>query len=98
MYKRALAAGAKSTMEVMDQFYGDRSGGVKDASGNTWWISTHKEDLSQAAVPRRPHESHGPVEHVDALLVDEPEDEGVLLVAQPVHGGRARRVVVGSLR
>jgi uncharacterized glyoxalase superfamily protein PhnB len=56
MYKRALAAGARSTMEPMDQFYGDRSGGVKDPSGNTWWISTHKEDVSPAELQKRGEE------------------------------------------
>src|SRR5262245_60346286 len=30
VYKNALRAGATSTMEPMDQFYGDRSAGVKD--------------------------------------------------------------------
>jgi PhnB protein len=52
-YKRAVDAGGKSTVEPMDQFYGDRSGCVKDASGNTWWIATHKEDLSLAELQKR---------------------------------------------
>jgi hypothetical protein len=43
-------------MEPMDQFYGDRSGGVKDPSGNTWWISTHKEDVSPAELQKRGEE------------------------------------------
>jgi len=53
VYKRALSAGATSKMEVSDQFYGDRSGGVQDSSGNLWWIATHKEDLSQEEIARR---------------------------------------------
>jgi PhnB protein len=44
-YRRAIAAGAKSLMEPADQFYGDRTGGVKDLCGNFWWIATHKEDV-----------------------------------------------------
>jgi len=52
-YKRALQAGATSTMEPMDQFYGDRSAGVKDPSGNQWWIATHKEDLSPEELAKR---------------------------------------------
>ncbi len=52
-YKRALQAGAASTMEPMDQFYGDRSAGVKDPSGNQWWIATHKEDLSREELMKR---------------------------------------------
>lgn len=56
VYKRAVAAGGKSTMEPMDQFYGDRSGCVKDADGNLWWIATHKEDLSIAELKKRGEE------------------------------------------
>jgi len=52
-YKRALQAGAVSTMEPMDQFYGDRSAGVKDPSGNQWWIATHKEDFSREELAKR---------------------------------------------
>jgi len=53
VYKRALQAGAISTMEPMDQFYGDRSAGVKDPSGNQWWIATHKEDVPPEELKRR---------------------------------------------
>jgi uncharacterized glyoxalase superfamily protein PhnB len=52
-YKRALQAGAVSTMEPTDQFYGDRSAGVKDLTGNQWWIATHQEDLSPEELARR---------------------------------------------
>lgn len=44
-YKRAIEAGAASLREPADQFYGDRSGGVKDLAGNHWWIATHIEDV-----------------------------------------------------
>ncbi len=53
VYRRALAAGATSTMEPMDQFYGDRSGGVKDPAGNIWWIATRVENLSREELERR---------------------------------------------
>ena len=52
-YKRALQAGATSVREPADQFYGDRSGGVKDLCGNFWWIATHKEDVSPEELARR---------------------------------------------
>ena len=52
-YRSALEAGATSLQEPADQFYGDRSGGVKDAFGNHWWIATHKEDLSAEEMQRR---------------------------------------------
>ena len=52
-YRQAVQAGATPVREVADQFYGDRTGGVKDTSGNYWWIATHKEDLSEEEVSRR---------------------------------------------
>jgi PhnB protein len=36
---RALDAGADLVMAVADMHYDDRQGGVRDASGNLWWIS-----------------------------------------------------------
>jgi PhnB protein len=59
-YQRALQAGATSLMEPADQFYGDRNAGVRDPSGNHWWISTSFEDIppeelqqrADAAMPR----------------------------------------------
>jgi len=53
VYKRALQAGATSLREPADQFYGDRSGGVKDPVGNQWWIATHKEDVPPEELARR---------------------------------------------
>ena len=41
-YQRALELGCTSVEEPVDQFYGDREAGVKDPSGNVWWIATHK--------------------------------------------------------
>lgn len=52
-YQAALRAGAASIQEMADQFYGDRSGGVKDPTGNTWWISTHVEDVPPEEMERR---------------------------------------------
>ncbi len=52
-YRAALAAGATSTMEPADQFYGDRSAGVKDVQGNIWWIGTHVEDVAPEEIQRR---------------------------------------------
>jgi PhnB protein len=46
VYQRALVAGAKSIQEPADQPYGDRSGGVTDPFGNTWYIATHIKDVT----------------------------------------------------
>ena len=52
-YRTAIAAGATSVREPQTQFYGDRSGGVRDVNGNQWWISTHVEDVSAEEIGRR---------------------------------------------
>jgi PhnB protein len=52
-YAQAIKAGAESVREVATQFYGDRSGGVKDMCGNQWWVATHVEDVSAEEVERR---------------------------------------------
>jgi len=38
---------------MRDQFYGDRSAGVKDAAGNQWFLGTHIEDVSPAELQKR---------------------------------------------
>ena len=53
VYTRALHAGATSTSAPADQFYGDRSAGIKDPIGNQWWIATHKEDVSPEEITKR---------------------------------------------
>lgn len=42
-YKRAVSLGASAVREPADMTWGDRVGGVKDTSGNTWWIATNKK-------------------------------------------------------
>ncbi len=51
--KQAVAAGAKLTREVADQFYGDRMGSIEDPFGHTWYIATHKEDVPPEELKRR---------------------------------------------
>jgi len=59
VYKKALEHGAKSVMEPTDQFYGDRNAGIIDPLGNTWWIATHVEDVSDEEMERRMKEQRG---------------------------------------
>jgi PhnB protein len=40
VYERALQAGGTSIGEPRDMEYGERSAGVRDASGNVWYIAT----------------------------------------------------------
>ena len=53
VYERALAAGAQSVREPEDQFYGDRTGGIRDKWSNQYYISTHIEDVSAEEMERR---------------------------------------------
>jgi PhnB protein len=52
-YRAAIGAGASSVREPKTEFYGDRSGGVRDSNGNQWWIATHVEDVSADEIARR---------------------------------------------
>lgn len=52
-YRKAMAAGGTSLYEPADMFYGDRSGGVADPSGNQWYISTRQEEVSEEEMNRR---------------------------------------------
>jgi len=45
-FDRAVKAGAKVEMPVMDQFWGDRYGKLKDPFGHKWSIATHTKDMS----------------------------------------------------
>jgi PhnB protein len=51
--KQAVDAGATVTMEVADQFWGDRFGTVSDPFGHVWSIATHVEDLTPDEIAER---------------------------------------------
>lgn len=50
---QAIAAGASPLRPVKEQFYGDRSGSVKDPYGYIWHLATHVEDVSPEEIGRR---------------------------------------------
>ena len=43
---RAVKAGAKITMPLQDQFWGDRYGTLVDPFGHNWSVATHIRDVS----------------------------------------------------
>ena len=51
--KQAVDAGATETMEVADQFWGDRFGTISDPFGHSWSIATHVEDLTPEEIAER---------------------------------------------
>ena len=53
VFTQAVAAGAAVQRPVADQFYGDRTGGVKDPFGHMWYIATHVEDVSPEEMKKR---------------------------------------------
>lgn len=55
VYRRALEAGGTSVEEPVDQFYGDREAGIKDPTGNIWWIATHKLGPAGTYIPEGLH-------------------------------------------
>jgi uncharacterized glyoxalase superfamily protein PhnB len=47
---KAVAAGGKVLMPVMDMFWGDRCGVITDPDGNKWMIATHKSEPTRAEM------------------------------------------------
>jgi len=52
-FQRAVDGGCEVAAPLMDAFWGDRYGKVKDPFGIQWGIATHKEDLSPAEMGKR---------------------------------------------
>lgn len=59
IFKQAIAAGGKEQKAVQDQFYGDRSGSLKDPFGHVWHVATHVEDVSPEEMDKRAAAAHG---------------------------------------
>ena len=51
--KKAVDAGATVTMDVADQFWGDRMGSITDPFGHSWSIATHVEDVPPEEIAER---------------------------------------------
>ena len=52
-FQRAIEAGGEAIMPMMDAFWGDRYGKLKDPFGIEWGVSTHKEDLTDVEIAER---------------------------------------------
>ena len=53
MIRRAVAAGALVLREPQDQFYGERSGTLRDPFGHEWNIGHQIEQVTPAEMQRR---------------------------------------------
>jgi PhnB protein len=49
-FGKAVGAGGRVLMPVMDMFWGDRCGVVTDLDGNKWMIATHKTEPTEAEM------------------------------------------------
>jgi len=52
-FTQAVAAGAKETVAVADQFDGDRRGTLTDPFGHVWLLATKQENISKEEMLRR---------------------------------------------
>ena len=52
-FERAVSAGATVVRPLQDQFYGERSGTVRDPFGHEWLLGGHLEEVSTAEMQRR---------------------------------------------
>jgi PhnB protein len=52
-FERAVGAGATVLKPLQDQFYGERSGTVRDPFGHEWLLGGHLEDVSTEEMQRR---------------------------------------------
>ena len=59
VYKQAIDAGGVELKALQDQFYGDRSGTLKDPYGHIWTVATHKEDVTPEEMEQRIKAAHG---------------------------------------
>jgi PhnB protein len=53
VYAQALRVGGTEVRPLQDQFYGDRSGTLKDPFGHVWTVATHVEDVSDKEMKKR---------------------------------------------
>jgi len=56
IYQKAINAKGTSLREPTDEFYGDRSAGIRDTWGNEWWVATHIEDVDDEEMEKRARE------------------------------------------
>jgi uncharacterized glyoxalase superfamily protein PhnB len=53
LFEQAVAAGASVVRPLANQFYGERSGTVRDPFGHEWLLGGHLEDVTPEEMQRR---------------------------------------------
>ena len=57
IFNKAQNEGATVVMPLMDAFWGDRYGQLKDPFGHVWEVATHKKDLTKEEMERAAKEA-----------------------------------------
>ena len=57
LFEQAVAAGARETMPLQNQFWGDRYGQIIDPFGHHWALGQHVEDVAPDELERRAREA-----------------------------------------
>ncbi|MFV0389391.1 MAG: VOC family protein [Pyrinomonadaceae bacterium] len=52
IFESAIRAGATEIQAVSEMPYGERSGGLLDPEGNSWWIATQQRDMYPEYKPQ----------------------------------------------
>ena len=52
IFSKAVSAGAKPRMPMMDGFWGDRIGSIEDPFGHVWTIATRKIEMSMEEIKK----------------------------------------------
>ena len=59
VFKAAIDAGAEQIKPLENQFYGDRSGTIKDPFGHVWTVASRIEILSPSEIQQRAAQAFG---------------------------------------
>jgi PhnB protein len=62
-WKRAVDAGAKPIMPLIDQFWGDRAGSIEDPFGHHWWLAQRIQELTPEELRRNAEAFFSQMEH-----------------------------------
>ena len=52
VFSKAISAGAKPMMPIMDGFWGDRMGVLTDPFGHRWAVATRKKDMTSDEIQK----------------------------------------------
>ena len=56
-FNKAISAGAKVLMPLMEGFWGDRFGSIEDPFGHVWGIATRKKDMTPDEIKQAGQEA-----------------------------------------